>query len=52
MKYIHHMPKVRPTPASATSAASTDQPWACTTADTAATVPMMPSPSAMMVSRP
>ena len=26
MKYIHHMPKVRPVPARATSAASTDQP--------------------------
>ena len=46
------MPKVSPVPASATSAASSDQPCACTTADTEATVPTMPSPSAMMASSP
>jgi hypothetical protein len=48
------MPKVSAVPARATVAASTDQPGPSgpTTADSDATVPMMPSPSAMITSRP
>ena len=52
-KYIHQQPNVRPTPAMATSAASTLQPaspW--TTAFSDATVPMITSPSVMISSRP
>ena len=50
MKYTHHMPNVRPVPATATRTAATLQPCAETTADSEATVPTTPSPSAMMVS--
>jgi hypothetical protein len=45
--------KVSPTPANATTPASTDHPSGpCTTALIDATVPMIPSPSVMMTSRP
>jgi hypothetical protein len=46
------MPNVSPVPASATSAASALHPCSATIADSEATVPTTPSPSAMMVSNP
>jgi hypothetical protein len=45
------MPNVSPMPATATKIASYDQPCAPTAAETVATVPTTPSPSAMIVSR-
>ena len=49
-KYTHHMPNVRPVPATATRTASRSSPCSETTADSDATVPTTPSPSAMIVS--
>src|ERR1700739_4144345 len=46
------MPKVKPVPATATKTASVVHPWSATTADSEATVPTTPSPSAMIVSSP
>ena len=52
-KYVHHVAKMRPMPAKATTAASTVQPSEpCTTALIDATVPMTPSPSVMITSSP
>ena len=46
------MPNVRPVPATATNDRVDDQPWSPTTADSDATVPTTPSPSAMIVNSP
>src|ERR1700688_53014 len=51
-KYTHHMPNVRPVPATATRTASIVQPRAPTTADNEATVPSTPTPTAMIASSP